>query len=123
MFLEASTLPKILLVDDQATVIHQLHGIVSDLAETYFATNGVNALEMVQVDQTIIRAIIQLAQGMNLRLVAEGVETLEHTSALRAMGCEIMQGFYYSRPLPLTDINRLLNMHTSLPEQLQQSPE
>lgn len=76
-----------------------------------------------QVDQTIIRAIIQLAQGMNLRLVAEGVETLEHTSALRAMGCEIMQGFYYSRPLPLTDINRLLHMHTSLPEQLQQSPE
>lgn len=76
-----------------------------------------------QVDQTIIRAIIQLAQGMNLRLVAEGVETLEHTSALRAMGCEIMQGFYYSRPLPLTDINRLLNMRTSLPEQSQPSPE
>ena len=48
MFLETSTLSKILLVDDQAAVIHQLHGIVSDLAETYFATNGVAALEMVQ---------------------------------------------------------------------------
>ena len=75
------------------------------------------------VDQTIIRAIIQLAQGMDLRLVAEGVETLEHTSALKAMGCEIMQGYYYSRPLPLDDINRLLNMRTSLPEQSQQSSE
>lgn len=69
-----------------------------------------------QVDQTIIRAIIQLAQGMDLRLVAEGVETLEHASELRAMGCEIMQGFYYSRPLPLSDINRLLDERISLPE-------
>ncbi len=69
-----------------------------------------------QVDQNIVRAIVQIAQGMDLRLVAEGVETREHVQALKAMGCEIMQGFYYSRPLPLSDINRLLGMHISLPE-------
>ncbi|QJR79777.1 EAL domain-containing protein [Alteromonas pelagimontana] len=69
-----------------------------------------------QVDQNIIQAIIQLAQGMNLRLIAEGVETIEHVQALQAMGCEVMQGFYYSPPLPLADFNRLLTRRISLPE-------
>ncbi len=69
-----------------------------------------------QVDQNIIRVIVQLAQGMNLRLVAEGVETAVHAQALKAMGCEIMQGFYYARPLPIAAIDRLLGLHISLPE-------
>lgn len=68
------------------------------------------------VDQNIIRVIVQLAQGMSLRLVAEGVETLEHVYALRLMGCEVMQGYYYSHPLPLPEINRLVINHASLPE-------
>lgn len=69
-----------------------------------------------QVDQNIIRVIVQLAQGMNLRLVAEGVETAEHAQALKQMGCEIMQGFYYSRPLPLTEITRVIESRVPLPE-------
>ena len=69
-----------------------------------------------QVDQNIIRVIVQLAQGMNLCLVAEGVETAEHAQALKQMGCEIMQGFYYSRPLPLTEITRVIESRVPLPE-------
>lgn len=68
------------------------------------------------VDQQIIRAIVQLAQGLKLRLIAEGVETVDHVHALISMGCEIMQGFYYSRPVPVDKINYFLAKNIVLPD-------
>jgi diguanylate cyclase (GGDEF)-like protein/PAS domain S-box-containing protein len=50
-------------------------------------------------DMTIARAIIELAHGLQLSVIAEGVETEEQVSLLREMGCEGMQGFFFSEPL------------------------
>lgn len=61
-----------------------------------------------QVDISIIKAIIQMAAGLKLRLIAEGVETKEHVQVLLNLDCHIMQGYYYSRPVSLEDMNRLL---------------
>jgi PAS domain S-box-containing protein/diguanylate cyclase (GGDEF)-like protein len=47
----------------------------------------------------IVRAIISLAQGLKLRIVAEGVETEQQLAILRSMGCDEYQGFLFSRPL------------------------
>ncbi len=52
-------------------------------------------------DAAIVRTIIALAQNLRLRAVAEGVETQEQRDFLRNHGCEIMQGFFLSRPLEL----------------------
>ncbi|HNJ66689.1 MAG TPA: EAL domain-containing protein, partial [Turneriella sp.] len=52
-------------------------------------------------DAAIVRTIIALAQNLRLKAVAEGVETQEQRDFLRNHGCEIMQGFYLSRPLEL----------------------
>ncbi len=51
-------------------------------------------------DAAIVRAIIQMARSLRLHTLAEGAETAEQTEFLRAEGCEEVQGFFYSRPLP-----------------------
>lgn len=67
------------------------------------------------IDQSIIKTIIQLANNLALRVVAEGVETLEHANKLVAMGCDIMQGFYYARPLPSAEVTEYLLGNKTLP--------
>ena len=48
----------------------------------------------------ICRTIIKMAHEMGKPTVAEGVETKEQVDFLRANGCESVQGYYYSKPLP-----------------------
>lgn len=57
--------------------------------------------------QSVARAIILLAHGLNMRTVAEGVETQEQLDELTALGCDEIQGFYFSKPLPPQDIRQL----------------
>jgi len=63
----------------------------------------------------IISAIIGIARGFGLHLVAEGVETAAQAKMLRNLGCECMQGYYFARPAGPTEISRLLH---GLPDQL-----
>ncbi len=51
-------------------------------------------------DQAITRAIIALAQSLKLEVIAEGVENIEQLNRLRELGCNQVQGFHFSRPLP-----------------------
>ncbi len=51
-------------------------------------------------ERLIIKAIILMAKGMGLLTVAEGVETEEQLNILRTLGCDAIQGYYFSRPLP-----------------------
>jgi diguanylate cyclase (GGDEF)-like protein len=57
---------------------------------------------------TIITAIIAMAQSMNLKVIAEGVETVEQLSFLRSKGCDQIQGYIASRPLPPGEMEQLL---------------
>ena len=52
----------------------------------------------------IISAITGIARGFELDLVAEGVESLEQADALRALGCEVMQGYLFARPAPAAEV-------------------
>jgi len=49
-----------------------------------------------------------MGKMLNLKLVAEGVETAEQVERLRGMGCDYIQGYYYSRPLPQADFEAYL---------------
>jgi diguanylate cyclase (GGDEF)-like protein/PAS domain S-box-containing protein len=59
-------------------------------------------------DAIIAKAIIALAHRLNLRVVAEGVETEAQLTYLRSNGCDEMQGYYFSRPIPADDFGGML---------------
>jgi diguanylate cyclase len=59
-------------------------------------------------DASIVRAIISLAHGLRLKVVAEGVETAEQVACLQKLGCDQFQGFYFSRPVTATAFEELL---------------
>jgi EAL domain-containing protein (putative c-di-GMP-specific phosphodiesterase class I) len=59
-------------------------------------------------DAEITRAIISMAHGLGLKVVAEGVETQDQLKFLRWQKCDDMQGFYFSRPLLTEDFERLV---------------
>jgi diguanylate cyclase (GGDEF)-like protein len=56
-------------------------------------------------DAVIVRSTVDLGRNLGLRVVAEGVETLEMWNELKALGCDIAQGYLLSRPLPADDLS------------------
>ncbi|OOE96832.1 bifunctional diguanylate cyclase/phosphodiesterase [Salinivibrio sp. IB643] len=54
-------------------------------------------------NQRIIEAVVAMTRGMDVHLVAEGIETKEEAARLREIGCHYAQGFLFARPLPLAE--------------------
>jgi len=64
----------------------------------------VQSAEVEEEGQVITRTIIQMAKGLGLQVLAEGVETEAQLEFLRENGCETCQGFYFSRPVPVDEL-------------------
>lgn len=64
-------------------------------------------------DMEIVKAVISLAQSMNLQLVAEGIELEAQTHKLLELGCQVGQGFFYSKPLSAIDFKAYLQQKTT----------
>jgi EAL domain-containing protein (putative c-di-GMP-specific phosphodiesterase class I) len=62
-------------------------------------------------ETTIVRAIISMGRSLNLRIIAEGVETAGDLAFLKAQGCDEGQGYYFSRPVPAEQFARLLTLN------------
>jgi EAL domain-containing protein (putative c-di-GMP-specific phosphodiesterase class I) len=65
-------------------------------------------------DAPIATAVINMAQGLKLRVIAEGVETSEELAFLQAHQCDAAQGYYFSRPVVAQQFAKLLK--TGVPE-------
>lgn len=61
-------------------------------------------------DKDIISAMIAMAHSLNLKVIAEGVETIEQLAFLRSQRCDEMQGYLFSQPVPAEDVTEML-MH------------
>ena len=57
-------------------------------------------------DAVIVRATIDLAHNLGMKVVAEGVENKEIAARLKELKCNILQGYYYSRPLAVEDFSK-----------------
>ena len=57
----------------------------------------------------IAEMIIALGKSLNMEVLAEGVETIEELTCLKALGCSKYQGYYFNRPMPFEDFLQLLN--------------
>lgn len=63
-------------------------------------------------DAAIARTIIGLGRSLNLKIIAEGVETMEHEEFLLTEGCDEVQGFRYSRPVPAEKFIQFINSYS-----------
>ena len=66
-------------------------------------------------DLSIARAVIAMAHGLRLTVIAEGVETGAQLALLRENGCDELQGYYFSRPVPAEECERMLRDEARLP--------
>jgi diguanylate cyclase (GGDEF)-like protein len=119
-----------MLANDQATVaiLHDLRKLGIAIAMDDFGTgySSISYLrrfpfDKIKIDQTfvrdlardpesiaIIRAVVELGAGLHMTTTAEGVETQAQLELLKAEGCDAIQGFLISRPVPASEIPRLL---------------
>ena len=56
----------------------------------------------------ILTAILKMAESLKMQTIAEGVETKEQVEFLKSIGCRYVQGFYYSKPLPVDEFEKLI---------------
>ena len=104
----------------------QQHGFIIEMDDFGSGYSSLNSLKDVPVDilkldlkfisednsgrgGNILQSIIRMARWLSLPVIAEGVETLQQADYLVSVGCEIIQGFYYSRPVPVSDFEKMMN--------------
>ncbi|PCI51178.1 MAG: sensory box/GGDEF domain/EAL domain-containing protein [Alphaproteobacteria bacterium] len=82
--------------------VHQLkidRSFINDIAEDHD-------------DAAITDAIIRLGHSLGLSVVAEGVETREQAKILRQKGCDVLQGYFFSKPIPVDEFEQWVITHT-----------
>lgn len=73
----------------------------------------IQATESDPTGNVIVQSIIELAKGLKLRTVCEGIETESQRQTLKALGCDEMQGYYFSRPLPIEELEAWIGSYES----------
>ena len=78
--------------------------------DSVFVKRGIN----VQRDDKLLSTIIDLGKSMGMSIVQEGVETKEIFDKVIAMGCDIIQGYYYAKAISLEEFKIFINTNTSI---------
>ncbi len=120
------------LVSGQLAAIREL-GIkllIDDFGTGYSSLSQLQRLEMdvLKIDRAftsqlrnesdanvLFNAIVVMAHALGMRVVAEGVESLDQLRALQGLGCDEVQGFYVSRPVPVADLPALMRQDCLFP--------
>ncbi len=74
----------------------------------------INDMLLTETNINIVKTIIDLAHVLKLKVVAEGVEKEYQSSTLQEMGCDFIQGYLYSKPLEVNELEHLLKTHSNL---------
>ena len=60
----------------------------------------------------ILQKIIEMVNGLGMEIICEGVETGEQSALLRSIGCRLVQGYFYSKPLYEKDFIQFVKQHS-----------
>lgn len=66
-------------------------------------------MDLQESDKIIISCVVDMAKRLSITSLCEGVETLEQSDYLREVGCQIQQGYYFSRPIPQTEFEEFMD--------------
>ncbi len=98
-----------LSIDDFGTGYSSLSALKTfPVARLKIDRSFISSLPVNEHDKAVASAVISLGQKLNLRVIAEGVETDEQVTFLRAHHCDEMQGYHFSKPVPAEAIAGLL---------------
>ncbi len=123
-------------------LVHQLQAMgirisMDDFGSGYSSLNLLNniPIDILKVDKIflygnkltvnqkiIISSIIEMASKLNIRVVCEGVETSEQANFLTVIGCDMIQGYYYSKPLPEDEFCTYIDEHIKIKAKLVSFP-
>lgn len=84
-----------------------------DLHELKIDKSFIDGLGEDAGDSAIVAAVIALAHALGLEVVAEGIETVAQLERLKSMGCDIGQGYYFAKPVPVEAMDQLLRDEAS----------
>jgi EAL domain-containing protein (putative c-di-GMP-specific phosphodiesterase class I) len=102
-------------IDDFGTGYSSLAYLTTlPISELKIDRSFVRDLTITPQSSAVVSAIIALARALNLRVIAEGVENMHQMDVLHRLGCGVMQGYLFSRPIPADDLERW-NRETVLP--------
>ena len=85
-------------------------------------TNFVQAITNRGVESTIVKSILELGKNLNLRVVAEGVETESQLAYLGNYGCQIFQGYFFEKPCAVTTFEKKLMQNTNFSNAMHMIP-
>jgi diguanylate cyclase (GGDEF)-like protein len=112
----------VVAIDDFGTGYSSLSQIVSLPCDVLKIDRSfISDMSETSATSSLVRAMVQLADDLGLRTVAEGVETAQQAAILRAIGCDRAQGFHYAPPLPLPELLLWITQH-SVPARQVRSP-
>ena len=130
--LEITETAFVLDIEKQMALVRSLqeYGFVIEIDDFGSGYSSLNSLKDISVDilkmdmkffekseeearsEKIVRSVINLANELGMPVIAEGVETEEDLEMLKRVGCQIVQGYYFSKPLSIDDYEEFLKNYT-----------
>lgn len=96
-------------IDDYGTGYCSLSYLTSlPINELKLDRSFIDKMQLSEKDALVVKATLDLARSLNLRMVAEGVENAPTLDALSRMGCDVVQGYFLSRPLSFAELGKRL---------------